>query len=424
MPVIPQGLFSQPSDSFKGDGDAEDVRASGADPGGDPDDEPEKKIYSKSDLYKAYAGKGTTRMFAEFVGEEALHRHAIIIEDVGRPLETAYNDDLDIQRQSQADLLKWAADRCMGGRDSWWGTVSNILLKQHDKRLMQKLGMVPSCNPPVSIGQPWIQDDVECLKLVVDFANCLGSRIAWSEMMFRYTLPHGLAFMLSTSPSKRKTSMELLQRIVKIVVRVEEMILDKSAGPMVLEAYHDLGWPQEPLPREIMMRLLQCDFDSNDKELRRLATRYFAGSSTTTDILERAFAHLSDIAARSSKNKKMSQHSVWFYASTSPYVKKSGMQQCLPAEEDWQTFSSLTVGQSKQTKIYNSAFKAKQTKLPAEGADNIPKTTLEIKKNKGWRNAGSQSHHISVAAIAYLLHDEPFDFKNGEGTWAGSGSNL
>ena len=355
-------------------------------------------------------------MFADFVQDDSLRDDAIIIDEITRPLESEHNSDLEQQSESTTKQLEWYCNRCLGGQDSWWGVVAEILCKRHDKDLFRRLRLAPPCNPPVPFDAPYIQDDIRTLEKAIVFSNALASRYVWSQMLFRYTLPHGIAFLLSRSAQRRKDGMILLKQMVEAVVSAQDK---PSQSKDLQEILADIGWADESLPIEIMALLMQSDYDPSCMELRRLAMRYYSGSSTTAHVLERCFAHLTDVFARHSKNKKGSPFAVWFYASCSPYTRKenSGMEQSLPTKSEWSKCMPLLCKGSKsiEAKLFNHSFKPSSTPLPSV---HFPVSSTAIRKKK-WRTCGPNGHYNSVAAMAYLLHDAPSDFANVDMAWAG-----
>ena len=310
---------------------------------------------------------------------------------------------------------EWNATRCMGGQDSWWGTVSEILLQQHDRKLLvDHLRLAPPCQPPVSADLPYIQEDIDSLKSVIAFSNALSSRVAWSQMMFRMCLPHGTAFMVSRSLSKRTAGMALLKNMIEALVKAQDTPNKPSALEEILS---DIFWSDEALPIEIMALCMQSNYDTSCPPLRRVMIRFFAGSSTTADTLERCFAHLTDIVSRQSKNKKSSPYALWFYASAAPYTKNCGMEQSMPNPADWPKYISLLRegNKSKETKLFNDAFKPSTTTLPTTA---LPGNAAAIQK-KRWRTCGPTGHFNAAAAMGYLLSDAPLDFANSSMAWAG-----
>ena len=139
-----------------------------------------------------------------------------------------------------------------------------------------------------------------------------------------------------------------------------------------------------------------------------------AGSSTTKEILESTFAHLTDISKRQSKNQRLAFYSRWLYAASSPYPRESAPQ-LLPTDEEWLTFRTSDASLMKEfAKLGN----VKGQKLPeiTYGEDSrFPRRPAEIV----YRHAGPLSHQKSAAAIALVLHEVENDFRNIHGSWLG-----
>jgi hypothetical protein len=174
-----------------------------------------------------------------------------------------------------------------------------------------------------------------------------------------------------------------------------------------------------PLGREIMAMCCQCDYDVDDPELQKLAWLLYAGTHTTKNNLENVFAHLTDKAARTTKNKKMGDWTKWFYTVSSPYSAAGGQQQLFPEDADWVT--SLGPAMSKERNGLNNLFKIGSSPLPtipdADGKQ-VPISGQRLIKSK-WQKSGPISHQRGAAAIMYLLQDAPHDFVNASKAWAG-----
>jgi hypothetical protein len=241
-------------------------------------------------------------MYVEFVQDDSLIDDAIIIEDVARPCETLCNDLMDKQRQGPDGSIELALRRCIGGKESWWGCVAEILLKRQSRELLvNRLGLTPPCSPPVDPGAAFLKAEIKTITCVTLFSQALASRVAWSQLMFRFQLPFALAFMLSTSKVTRKEHMASLKLLILALVGCQDAYI--SGASRVKEVLEDAGC-DDGLSIEIMALLLQENFDENSLELRRLMRRFYSGGLSTFDLLEKCFAHLSDVVNRSVKNKK------------------------------------------------------------------------------------------------------------------------
>ena len=68
-------------------------------------DNGEAPYCTKSELYKAYSGKGPTRMFADFTQDPKLRDAAVKLDYIARPLESEYNYDLEPQPKGRQPML-------------------------------------------------------------------------------------------------------------------------------------------------------------------------------------------------------------------------------------------------------------------------------------------------------------------------------
>jgi hypothetical protein len=139
-----------------------------------------KKVLSKSELYKAYAGKGPTRMVAEFlVSEPELKSHAVLITEISAPLESKYVADIKAQQDFQS-MRRWNVLRSSG--QSWWETGKEIVARSFSVDLSEKLGICPPLKPPVTFDpeQIWMVESwplclEHCFSLLVSPQNPLFS---------------------------------------------------------------------------------------------------------------------------------------------------------------------------------------------------------------------------------------------------------
>ena len=136
------------------------------------------------------------------------------------------------------------------------------------------------------------------------------------------------------------------------------------------------------------------------------------------DIVEKVFAHLSDLANRVSRNKKQSFHSLWAYATMAPSVLINGLRQLIPSSEDWEAFGMSHGPQSRSSSA--SIFrKARKTKHFA-----LPEVKLFVESNyhkpsDKFGKAGHAGQRDAVAGVAYLIYDAPSLWANWHHSWAG-----
>ncbi|CAK9091682.1 unnamed protein product [Durusdinium trenchii] len=146
---------------------------------------PQQPKFTKSQLYKAYAGKGPTKMVAEFLFDLSLRKHAIIIVQCAQPLEDLYDKDLKAQASGLEDMIRWAVARSSG---AWYLTAIDMLAKA--------------------------KEEVELLEIAFRYSACLASNLVWRMMIHRFALPGAAVPLLARDPGKRKEAMQFLKRII------------------------------------------------------------------------------------------------------------------------------------------------------------------------------------------------------------------
>ena len=375
-------------------------------------DEEAAEIKTKADLYKIYKGKGPHLIFADLIQDQELRDRAVIIEGVARPLECGINHDLEQQRKGHVHWVSYAVNRCVGGLDSWWNSTVQTMAMRHDpKFLIDRLRLTGPCVPPLSVEAPFLQGEVAKTNLVCDFSDALSARHAWSNMLFSWTLPHGAAFMASPDADVRKQHMQNhFAPMIKALLAAHDAYL--GGNLRVSAALQSIGWDDEALPIEILALLVQSGFDPDNQAIRSIMNIYLRGNASDMDILEKCFAHLSDIASRHSKNKKLAFHALWLYATTSPYVVTSALKQSIPTCAQWLQCACL-FAKSTFSSMFVNGQNLDHFKLP----EVLPQTSGRIQKSK-FRCSGPHGHHVSCAAMAYILHDQPSEWINHHMAWA------
>ena len=138
--------------------------------------------------------------------------------------------------------------------------------------------------------------------MVYSFSTYLASNVAWSQLMFKYTLPHGIACLASRGRNEREDATLLLE---EMVLTLRKALEPKHSGNVGLqEILQDLAWHRQAFSAEVMAMLLKSDFDCHDEDLRSVAVELYSGSSTTKDCIESTFGHLRDAVTRSTKNAR------------------------------------------------------------------------------------------------------------------------
>ena len=162
-----------------------------------------------------YSGKGPVTMVRDFLSDRKLQVQGIIMTEIGQPLEDAYAADLKAQcPDKRSDLLNWCANRALGGEESWWTTVTQILLKPHQPALFQRLHLPGPTTTPVRIDEPWLSQDRDTTNWIYEFAWTLSANLVWSEILFKWTFPLGTAVLASTDPEIRKHGMAAYSVVV------------------------------------------------------------------------------------------------------------------------------------------------------------------------------------------------------------------
>lgn len=324
-----------------------------------------------------------------------------------------YHADLKQQKKNQ---LQFAVRRCLAGTGSWWETCGEILLKVHSSALLKRLGVAPRLGAEAApLDKAWVKQEQELLQMVYSFSTYLASNVAWSQLMFKYTLPHGIACLASRSRNEREDATLLLE---EMVLTLRKALEPKHSGNVGLqEILQDLAWHRQAFSAEVMAMLLKSDFDCHDEDLRSVAVELYSGSSTTKDCIESTFGHLRDAVARSTKNAKASQQLVWMYAQACKYPTTGGVPQIRATDEDWAKFAAGPES-DRMRKLFYGCLDPKKTAMPTHhpGDAELPRNPDQVQKKK-WKNAGPLSHQKSVASMAYLLTDVKNEFANAGMAW-------
>lgn len=88
--------------------------------------------------------------------------------------------------------------------------------------------------------------------------------------------------------------------------------------------------------------------------------------------------------------------------------------------EDWAQACQTEISQELKAR-FNKAFRPKSTPIPR--GDSFPANIAKLQAKK-WKNAGSNSHKIAAAAMAFLLHDRSNGFANVEVSWTGGATST
>ena len=351
----------------------------------------------------------------DFLHEAKLREKAVILVDVAWPLYERYCQDLQQQKGSRVELLRWVG---MRSRGSGFKVTHAILRVLTSHCFYERMRLAPYSRTPLPPDHADLAHDRELVANAYDFAIELGANWTWSQLMFKYTLPFATAALLD---GDRAPAMTHLKEMVEAVIQAEEKIKRKLAPPGLRAVYDCLSWTEEPFCRELMVMLRKINYSTDVAEvrpIRRLMIRLFSGSSTTREILECCFSHLQDVSARTVKNKKLSPYSIWLHAAGSSYIAESGMKQLLPQAQDWaQYYGEFGKASKKNMEIYNKIFNLNHFKLPQDKDCGVPQSAQAVAGTK-WRLSGPLSHFKSSSAMATLMADAP-GFNNLQFCWAG-----
>lgn len=147
-------------------------------------------------------------MMRDFMSDRRLQTTGIIMTDVAGPLEDRYAADLEAQLLSDKELLDWCAIRALGGSESWWNTVTLILVRPHRPTLYQRLRLTPPCEVPVDPEEAWLAEDISIVDDIYKISWVLASELAWTDIIWKWTMPLGAAVLVSSERSVRSSGMD------------------------------------------------------------------------------------------------------------------------------------------------------------------------------------------------------------------------
>lgn len=253
------------------------------------------------------------------------------------------------------------------------------------------------------------------------FAAELASNLSWRNMIHRFGLPGTAVLLLSRTEADRIEAMKMLRKIIDSLLHLKSK--KKETGSKVLaRLWDDLAWHEESLCRELMAMIKQSQYNHNDRDLQVLLSRLKTGTSTTKELLESTFAHLTDVSARGNKNKKMNAMSKWFYAVATPYGTVQAPQ-IMPCDADWLKYSTAD---EELRSYFAKLWSIADSTLPdiKYGEDErFPQSAQQIEKTK-LRAAGPRSHMRSAAALLFMLVDYENSFQNAQHAELGQGQVL
>lgn len=407
------------------DEDAHDDDDEDPGPADDDDDEEEKhgraKPMKKSEFYKAYQSKGPHQMYCDIMHDGSLRSMAEMFVRVTRPLHCQYQGDLKAQQNGPRELLEWNAQRSLGAP---FNTVGAILKAAVSPGLFQAMRLSPYCTPPFDpeIAEASLSEDFDLVRKAFKFGVHLAGNCGWGEMLHRLTMPLAVNALLSQKEKCRKRGVSHLKNMIETIVKAENKQMASDDNDLN-RCLVDLAFTEEPFARELMILLRKADYkldDPNGLEVLEAMHLFALGSSSTKEILESTFGHMSHVVSKSNANKIMGPSNVWMYLTSSSFVKASGMEQSIPTPADWvQHIPSYGFRSSDDFVKYTKAFKVKSTVVPTGDDIQLPKNSQGVLKT-GWRLAGPASHYKSSAAMAFLMRDAAHDFRNCGTAWAGT----
>eukprot|EP00435_Cladocopium_sp_Y103_P045526 s756_g13.t1 len=371
------------------------------------------KPMKKSEFYKAYKSKGSHQMYCDIMNDPSLRASAELLTRITKPLHKRYQFDLKTNQKGLKEILEWNAQRSLG---SSFAVVRDIMKVTVSPDLCKVMRMSPPCLPPIPPDATVLDEDFLLIGKVFRFGVHLAGNFAWSEMLHRLTLPLAANSLLAENELDKKRGMRRLKKMVEAIFKAENLIEERLELGGCLK---DLAFQEETFAREVMINLKRGGYKLGQPattQVTKAMTKFSGGSSSTKEILESTFGHLAHVVAKNSTNKSMAMTNLWFYLTTSSFVKASGMMQNLPSPQDWVKWVSRYGLQSglqddSMYKRYNSAFQGSKTAIPRAEDIQIPRNAQGVAKTE-WRLSGPMSHYKSSAAMAYLLHDQDSDFQH------------
>ncbi|CAJ1405700.1 unnamed protein product [Effrenium voratum] len=379
-----------------------------------------KKRQTKADLYKFFSGKGPNRMVFSFLNDRSLQLCALIITHISGSLENEYCQDLEAMQQGPIGQGVWAAERAAGTR--WWHTAKCICDATYGSDLLQQLRFRRTQEQvPLDSDLAWLKLEKETAKVAVDFGHELLCRFVWAHSPFMLNLPQAFAVYLLPEPAGRQQALGFLQPVLDAVWAAEKHWLecqstDVDKASSMEAVFNQIGWCHHQLAREVLACMLQCGFAPDNLRCRRLAAKLFRSSSTTKNCLEDVFSHLQSMVGKGTSNKRMSDWSRYFYATTARSPRSGGMQTVLPDAQDWDAGSHTAFAMLQN---FAPMFDTNSTAMPEPATEDSilwPKPSA-LQKKKKWKAAGPESNQKGAAAMIYLHNDAHTRWANLGNVW-------
>ena len=285
-----------------------------------------KKVF---DLMRSYFQN--TAAFANSLFEDRrLQKQIRIIIDSLEFLHQEFASDCKVHAAGQRACAHWQGQRSQG---AWYKTVCRMFeflqSPQMIKRLDLQLKPFSRHQAPLLPDDAAVKEDCFLVTRLFNFNVDLAANRRWSQSFHMYLLPYSLACVLAEGQDVETR----LRNMAGSLLKLEEVVNNLPAGKhhILRDLYKDLGTSDWQITREILVVGRQANWSAQDPDLRSLAECLFAGSASTKESLESAFAWLKD-CLRASKSSRVSVWTRWCYLFLNPYVREGGMPQVIPTE--------------------------------------------------------------------------------------------
>ena len=263
----------------------------------------------------------SVRLVYKFFHEDGLQDLLAMIPAGGQFLQHAYAENYAAMREGVAEQIEFAAKRATFG---WWQeTTVKIMSSTSDPGVLASFGVMPkgSHHYPADSKLPWVADQCALVEKYDFYTVCLASNDAWSELTYSVTYPFVVAAVKAPEDSARRHCW-LMKKIVTGIMKAEKIMSDTPLeNPALNSIMHSIGFRYQNFSRKAMAKCIKAGFNHKDPELNLIAEKMGSGSCTTADVMEKTINNIQNVANRQGKGKKMSQHSKWFHASSSPSLK-------------------------------------------------------------------------------------------------------
>ena len=251
-------------------------------------------------------------------------------------MHNGYANMLKAMEKGPDAALEYAAKRAAGAYFSEDVLPTLMILSDMDDVLelcpKSRKSVDPYCQ------EDWFLEEKARLDRMKKFIVCLASKHGWSKHQFYVCLPGKYAIAHHPNEDTARKSCQYLKLVAKVCEQAEKTVVDSAAAgenkqlKIFVEKLCFLG---EQLPREILCRGNNEDWDHESEELKDDSAACYRGSLTTATIMEKAFAHLAQVNHQSAVNLKQNFESKWLYTIINKHVKESGKKQLELTEADF-----------------------------------------------------------------------------------------